>query len=410
MKKLVCFLFVFILTFSSFAAFGVSAEEKQPLKVLAIGNSYSNNTTEYVSKIAESMGYDIEATSLYYPGCSLKQHVTKYENDIADYVLFVNGKTDWKYLTLKEALESKQYDIITLQDSPPAVSFTSFYTEEEPTLTKLYGYVKLHQPNAQIMMHETWAYCVETIRGGGDYTQVYYESNAAMQEVLTENYRKAAELLGGIKVIQFGKAVNLAVDEFGFSESISDRDAVYNDTISHLNKTGSYLASCVWVETLTGEDVRKATFTANIECADMLKEIAHESVSGEKDSIKGDFRVFETANGLKLLRDYREIGEDGIVDIPQKIDGKNVKIISDGIYKFENNIKQVNIPKGISIIETGAFKNFKLNFVQETFEETKENTPFLLIFAVIFVSFVAVLAVFLIKIVRKRTTKNKKTT
>ena len=396
MKKLACFLLIFILMLFSFAAFGVSAEEKQPLKILAIGNSYSNNTTEYVSKIAESMGYDIEATSLYYPGCSLKQHVTKYENDIADYVLFVNGKTDWKYLTLKEALTTKQYDIITLQDNPAAINFNSFYTEKEPTITKLYDYVKLHQPNAQIMMHETWAYCAETIRGGGDYTQVYYESNAAMQEVLTENYKKAAELLGGIKVIQFGKAVNLAVDEFGFSESIADRDAVYNDTISHLNKTGSFLASCVWVETLTGEDVRKAAYTANIECADMLKEIAHESVSGEKDSVKGDFRVFETANGIKLLRDYREIGEDGIVDIPQKIDGKSVKIISDGIYKFENNIKQVNIPKGINIIETGAFKNFKLNFVEETFDETKEKDFPLVTLVMIIVICITVLTVFLI--------------
>ena len=71
MKNKICFLLIIILLFSSFTAFGVSAEEKKPLKVLAIGNSYSNNTTEYVSKIAESMGYDIEATSLYYPGCSL---------------------------------------------------------------------------------------------------------------------------------------------------------------------------------------------------------------------------------------------------------------------------------------------------------------------------------------------------
>lgn len=405
MKKIVCLFTVLLLISACVGSFTATAEVKQPLKVLAIGNSYSNNTTEFVSKIAESMGYDIEATSLYYPGCSLKQHVTKYENDIADYVLFVNGKTDWKYLTLKQALENKQYDIITLQDSPPAVNFSSFHTEEEPYLKKLYGYVKLHQPNAQIMMHETWAYCGETIRGGGDYTQVYYESNAAMQEVLTENYRKAAELLGGIKVIQFGKAVNLAVDEFGFSESINDRDTVYNDTISHLNKTGSYLASCVWVETLTGADVRKATFTANIECADILKEIAHESVSGEKSTVKGDFRVFETANGLKLLKDYREIGEDGIVDIPTTIDGKKVKIISRGIYKFEDDIKQVNVPTSLSIIETGAFKNFKLNFVEETKEE--KEFPIVTV-AIVIVAVVVILISVLIVISAKLVNKKKK--
>ncbi len=402
MKKLFCFWLVLLILCSFVGSFGVAAEEKKPLKVLAIGNSYSNNTTEFVSKIAESMGYDIEATSLYYPGCSLKLHVTKYENDIADYVLFVNGKTNWQYLTLKEALTTKEYDIITLQDSPAAINFNSFYTEEEPTIVKLYDYVKLHQPNAEIMLHQTWAYCAESIRGGGDYTQVYYESNAAMLAEIANCYSKAAELLGGIPIIDFGKAVNLAVDEFGFGESIADRDTVYNDTISHLNKTGSYLASCVWVETLTGEDVRKATYTANIECADILKEIAHESVSGEKDTVKGDFRVFETVNGLKLLRDYRAVGQDGIVDIPQKIDGKPVKIISDGIYKFENKIKQVNIPTGLSIIETGAFKNFKLNFVEETFEEAEENVFSLTTLVIIIAACVVLLAVILFFIIRAK--------
>ena len=57
------------------------AVEKPTLKILAIGNSYSNNSTELISKIADSMdtGLDITAASLYQAGCPLKRHVAYYE-------------------------------------------------------------------------------------------------------------------------------------------------------------------------------------------------------------------------------------------------------------------------------------------------------------------------------------------
>ena len=56
MKKFVCLFTVLLLISACVGSFTATAEVKQPLKVLAIGNSYSNNTTEFVSKIAESMG------------------------------------------------------------------------------------------------------------------------------------------------------------------------------------------------------------------------------------------------------------------------------------------------------------------------------------------------------------------
>ena len=47
------------------------------IKVLAVGNSYSNDTTRYIERITESIDSDtkIFAASLYFPGATLAQHV-----------------------------------------------------------------------------------------------------------------------------------------------------------------------------------------------------------------------------------------------------------------------------------------------------------------------------------------------
>ena len=50
----------------------VWAIESEPVRILAIGNSHSNNTTYYITKIAESMGKKVTAVSLYDDGWPIK--------------------------------------------------------------------------------------------------------------------------------------------------------------------------------------------------------------------------------------------------------------------------------------------------------------------------------------------------
>ena len=71
--KLICaFLCLVLIATVGFAPMGAYAQEEtdmsetnepKPLKILAIGNSYTNNATQYISKIAESMGLEIKAAS-----------------------------------------------------------------------------------------------------------------------------------------------------------------------------------------------------------------------------------------------------------------------------------------------------------------------------------------------------------
>ena len=45
--------------------------EKVPLKILAIGNSFSQDATAYLEPMAESAGMAVTVRNLCYLGCSL---------------------------------------------------------------------------------------------------------------------------------------------------------------------------------------------------------------------------------------------------------------------------------------------------------------------------------------------------
>lgn len=356
----------------------VSADD-EPLKILAIGNSYSNDTTEYVSRIARGLGIKVEVTSLYYPGCTLKMHVYKYENDIPDYVLFVDGNCDWKYMTLKEVLAAKQYDIITFQQSPSGCQdFSTYYTPENPYLTKLADYVRVQQPNAKFMIHQTWAFCEEACHGGGEYTVVYYDTTADMFKEIEENYRKASALLGNIPIIPFGKAVQTAVDEFGYDPSYQGNPTVYNDLISHMNKTGSYLTGCVFVESIFGVDCRKTSFTDYMKDASLLQEIAHEVVTGEQSTLyENGIRAFGDENGVIIYKDSRPVPENGEVTIPTTLGGKTVTGINKHIYADAYGIQTVYVPQTVRKIDVGALDGLKVVYVKPEPEEKASSFPVL---------------------------------
>lgn len=49
-------------------------KNKELIKVLVIGHSFSNNSTQYASQMVADFGGNLEISSLYYAGCTLEQH------------------------------------------------------------------------------------------------------------------------------------------------------------------------------------------------------------------------------------------------------------------------------------------------------------------------------------------------
>ena len=125
------------------------------MNILAIGNSFSQDATRYLHQIARADGKDLQITNLYIGGCPLDRHYRNMLADSADYVLQYNGQVTGFFVSIKQALLNREWDVITLQQASPRSPFAESYF---PYINALYDYVKKHAPKAKIVIHQTWAY------------------------------------------------------------------------------------------------------------------------------------------------------------------------------------------------------------------------------------------------------------
>ena len=364
--------------------------EDDTVKILAIGNSYSNNTTFYISKIAESMGKNVSATSLYYPGCSIEGHVEFYNNDSREYQFYVDGVniTGWEVKnTMKEVFDRDDYDYITVQQGPGrATDFSTYWTEEKPYLTELYDIIKKHEPQAEVMIHQTWSFSELDSTMGTKWWSPVYDNSLEMFKLIENAYEQAADKLGIDKekgIIPVGRAIQLAKDEYGYWDAYNpgyaekylpdasdanaakhcENGALYTDDIDHLNHRGRYIAGCVWLEQILGYDCREATFypegilTAT-EC-EILRAIAHEAVTGEKAYIDGDWRVLPDGYGVEIVHYMGAVDKVGTLTIPATIGGKKVTRVDDTAFKYVEGLKNLIIPNDDTIVyEDGAIDKY----------------------------------------------------
>ena len=239
--------------------------EEKTIRVLAIGNSFSNDAYHYAEQIAAEFGYKTEFYSLYASGCSLETHLSNYNNNKADYTIYRNGVQVRGSVTMNQILKECDYDYITLQQASASSNDWSTY---EPYLESLYDIVKEQQPNAQVLIHQTWG---------------YYQRTTHFPQI-EECYDKAAALLGGLPIVKSGKAIQITKDYNFLADGKADEgveNAIYADEYSHLTDKGDFIASCVLVETIFGVDTTTKDFTSLFSDAKNLTKAAHSAVTGE---------------------------------------------------------------------------------------------------------------------------------
>ena len=125
------------------------------MNILAIGNSFSQDATRYVHAIARSIGQKWNTANLYIGGCPLEKHFRNMHTEACAYELQWNGTNTGFYVSLREALLSRSWDIITLQQ---ASHYSAFYDTYQPYLNELAAYVRSLCPKAKLYIHQTWAY------------------------------------------------------------------------------------------------------------------------------------------------------------------------------------------------------------------------------------------------------------
>ena len=217
------------------------------LKVLAIGNSFSQDTMWHLEEIARSEGYtDVKLGTLYIGGSSLKTNWTKADGDLPDYRYYYNYDGNWKNtggqnFAISQALAEQDWDIVTLQQSSGSSGQGSTY---EPYLGNLVEYVQTNEPGAKIVWNMTWAYSQDSSHESfpnynNDQMTMYNGIVGATQNVVAP-YVAAGRIE---KIIPCGTAIQNARTSYIGDEF--DRDGY------HLNIMGRIVTACTWYSVLT---------------------------------------------------------------------------------------------------------------------------------------------------------------
>ncbi len=208
------------------------------MKILSIGNSFSQDAQRYLHEISKANGYELLNVNLYIGGCPLKKHYLNMLDDEAAYGYEVNGQYTGLCVSIRQVLKSNDWDYITFQQA----SHESFKEESyTPYLEALNEYVKKYCPKAKIYIHQTWAYPEEMTR----LKEVGFETTEGMFGEVQAAYHKAASLIDADGMILSGEAMLRAYKVV--------REKLYRDAIHAGLGFGRYLLGIVWFHTFFGE-------------------------------------------------------------------------------------------------------------------------------------------------------------
>lgn len=115
------------------------------LRVLSIGNSYSQDSLSYVPYILQSLGYyNVEIGILMLSSSTLQQHVENFDNETAAYTYYkYDGHEEWLSAgasTIQNALVGNKWDVILLQQqSKAAWDYTTYQPYLNQLISRIFG-------------------------------------------------------------------------------------------------------------------------------------------------------------------------------------------------------------------------------------------------------------------------------
>ncbi len=248
------------------------------IKILAIGNSFSEDALEHLHGIAKASGVDMLTGNLYIGGCSLETHWHNASTDAKAYDFYKTGEAA-KTASIREALEEEKWDYVTMQQASHDSGRSNTYY---PYINYLSDYVKLYAPQAEQIIHQTWAYELDSIHPGFNH---YQNNQAVMFSALKDAYRQAADKLE-LRLIPCGEAMqkarNTVCFDYGNGGKSLCRDGFHASYI-----LGRYLLGAVWYEVFTGKSIFENYYVPKSIYSDsaptekelaVLKQCAHEAV------------------------------------------------------------------------------------------------------------------------------------
>ena len=240
------------------------------IKILAIGNSFSQDATRYLYQIARADKVDMKVVNLYIGGCPLSYHYSNTLSEEKKYDFELNGRSTGIHVSIKDGLLNESWlgwDFVTMQQvSHQSVNYESF----QPYLNELSSYIKKYSPKAKQFIHQTWAY----EEGSKRLTEeLGYNHQLDMFNDVKSAYGKAAKDID-VGVIPCGETLQNIIKE-GLP--------VHRDTFHASLGLGRYALALTWYEMLTGNSTENNSFRdfdvpVTEEEVKIAKKAAHEAV------------------------------------------------------------------------------------------------------------------------------------
>ena len=317
MKKLFVIAAVLMLTAQLFSQ--DNAAQVQTLRVLMIGNSFSQSVLPFLPPIVEAdPSVNLIIRNAYIGGCSIERHLKEYDTTAKNPEhrpystnLPIEGVKGNK-VSLQECLKADKYDIVTIQQASYYSWRIDSYGEDAKRLISI---VREFQPKAEIVAHQTWAYRADSknLLPGGNFKINQLE----MHNHITECY-KMLQKEYGLRVIPVGNAVQIfrtKTDKPYTAADVPKTPLKYthpelppapNDVVgtaywakdkttdefklridsNHLNKRGQYLQACVWYMFLfnkKADDVKFIPSNFDEKDAKFLAKCAEEAIATWND-------------------------------------------------------------------------------------------------------------------------------
>lgn len=253
----------------------------RPIKILAIGNSWTKNSTDYLGLVLDNLGIPAEIHRSYYGGANLW---TYWNNISTNAAIFEHSRRlpneSFSVIgtqSFKDILLSDTWDIVTFQQQS---GLAGDYASYQPYLKDTIKWMKELLPVLpDIYWHATWAYpngCTHA-----DFSKYDNDSDTMYDAILSAVERMTAEM-GITRIIpntpNIQQARVIGGDDFDESDG------------QHL-KNGKLSAAYLWAETIiktfivdgvTDKDITDCTYVYPYAdaIASQMRTIAHDVVAG----------------------------------------------------------------------------------------------------------------------------------
>ncbi|MGE4490039.1 MAG: DUF4886 domain-containing protein [Kiritimatiellales bacterium] len=236
------------------ASFATEVEPPESLKILAIGNSFSQDALRHVYQIATNAGIrEVVLGNLYIGGCPLSRHWKNAETNGTEYDYQKNDSGEWhsrKNSTLEYGIQDEDWDFISIQQVSSLSGLPETYNSD---LNNLIVYInsKKTNPDAKLGWQMTWAYQQNSthsgfIKYGKDQMTMYNAIVTAVQEKIVPN--PSFDF-----IIPSGTAIqNMRTSDVG--------DTLTRDGFHMSLNLGRYIVGMTWVKALTGVSIDNITW------------------------------------------------------------------------------------------------------------------------------------------------------